>query len=630
MGCIRIKGCEDEKMQKMCCNCFGLYEDISGMCPHCGYVCGEPAEMAYYLKPGTRLKRQRYAVGKVAGQGGFGIVYKAWDFTLQRIVAIKEFFPTKMVTRTEGECQVVVFSSKRENEFEMQIARFRHEAQIMSMFSDSPNSIDTYDVFDENGTSYIVMEYIDSPTLKAVMKERGGQPLPEREAIDYASQMLNVLGEMHSKGVYHLDVALDNIFVRVKNGKKELIFYDFGAARTERKNKKVAEDDLIVKPGFAPPEQYKKNGKIGAWTDIYAVGANLYYLLTGVIPVESTDREHEDILEEPSRIEIISPAINNVVMRAMALNPELRYESAKEFKKDLTKEKVISLQEELRRRKRARNSFVGICSMLILVAVLALGYFGVTNGKIRECEITVWIVEEVDQDAERMRYQAVIDAFREFYPQITINLKVIKNSELETDFFRAEQGARPDLIETTYASQELLEQCSALTDVLNHNKDLFIADISEQILSWNKKCIPLGMYVDVIYKQSGAELKDLSEVAINEFLKTATGYAKNDTTVYEIVQKSVAGRYEITESDEKQITFVDVFSVSARDFNKKKAAKALLAYMLSDSAQEMLHISYHSDFLPVTENDFQLYVGEVFREMDFLQDTIGSYIIKGR
>lgn len=175
------------------------------------------------------------------------------------------------------------------------------------------------------------MEFCPYPTLKTLLKERKGELLPESEVINLITQILSGVKEIHSKGVYHLDIALDNIFVKETDGKTNVIIYDFGAARLEKDSKKFNDDEIILKPGFAPPEQYKKNGKIGPWTDLYAVGANLYYLLTGEVPLEATDREHEDLLQEPASLNMISPAINNVTLRAMALNPELRYRNAKEF-----------------------------------------------------------------------------------------------------------------------------------------------------------------------------------------------------------------------------------------------------------------------------------------------------------
>lgn len=615
-------------MQKRCCNCFELYEEIGGLCPHCGYSVGDKAEEAYFLQPGTQLCKNKYIIGEKVGQGGFGIIYKAWDTNLQRVVAIKEFFPLSMVTRSEGQTEVVVFSSKREKDYAKHLEKFRREAKIMSLFTDSVNCIKTYDVFEENGTAYIVMEYCPSPTLKAYMKERKGELLPEKEVITIISQVLSGVMEIHAKGVYHLDIALDNIFIKKSDNEIKITIYDFGAARLERESRRNYDDEIILKPGFAPPEQYKKNGKIGPWTDTYAVGANLYYLLTGVVPPEATDREHEDLLEEPARLNMVSPAINNATLRAMALNPELRYKSAREFLEDLKKEKVRSDKEELEHRKKARKRFIATVTVVTVLAAAALIFLGYTKGKIREDEITMWVAADTDIVAEQARYEAVIDSFREHYPQVVVNLEVMSSSELELRFIAADDKDKPDLIETTYSSNRILEQCKSLSSLLNESEGDLVKDLAEDIVAINKKQFPLGMYVTVIYKQPGVGMEHLSKVSPFEFMKDATGYTESDTTVYSMIQKSIAGRYEVAADSKKEAYLVEKFSVFSRSINKEKAAKALLSYMLTEVGQEKLHITYKSDYLPITESMFELYVEEIFSELDFLKETIGDYQLK--
>lgn len=616
-------------MQKRCSNCFELYEDIDEMCPHCGYSLGDEAEEVYFLQPGTALNRNKYIVGKKVGQGGFGIIYKAWDTSLQRVVAIKEFFPLSMVTRSEGQKEVTVFSSKRESDYVKHLEKFRREARIMSLFTDSVNCIKTYDIFEENGTAYIVMEYCDAPTLKTYIKARKGELLPEKEVIEIISQVLSGLQEIHAKGVYHLDIALDNIFIKQhENGTKITIIYDFGAACLERELKKRLDDEIVVKPGFSPAEQYKRNGKVGPWTDIYAVGANLYYLLTGVVPLEATDREHEDVLEEPAKLEMISPAINNATLRAMALNPELRYKNAKEFQEDLKKEKVRSDKEEALHRKKARNRFVALVSTVLVVAAALIFFIGYTKGRIFEDEITMWVVSDSDMDMERKRYEEVISSFHEYYPQVQVNLKVMSSSELESDFLAVKDEDKPDLLETTNASEAVLEKCKSLSYVLNENKEGFINGLREEIVSDSAKQVPLGLYMTVVYKQATVDLDMLSAVSAFEFMKDAGGYVESDTTIYAMVQKNVAGRYEVVAGNKKEAYLAEKFSVFSRGINKEKAAKALLGYMLTDVGQEKLHIAYKSDYLPISESIFGLYVDEVFRELDFLKESIDEYVIK--
>ncbi len=616
-------------MQKRCSSCFELYEDIYDVCPHCGYSLGDKAEEAYFLQPGTVLKNNKYIVGEKVGQGGFGIIYKAWDTNLQRVVAIKEFFPLSMVTRSEGQREIVVFSSKRESDFAKQLGKFRREARIMSLFTDTVNCIKTYDIFEENGTAYIVMEYCNASTLKEYIKGRKGELLSERETLDIISQVLSGLKEIHAKGVYHLDIALDNIFIKQKNnGILTTIIYDFGAACLAKDVKRRFDDEIVVKPGFAPPEQYKKNGKIGPWTDIYAVGANLYYLLTGVVPVEATDREHEDILEEPAKLNMVSPAINNATLRAMALNTELRYKNAKEFLEDLKKEKVRSDKEEAAHRKKVRNRFIALMSTVLVIAAAVIFFVGYTKGRIFEDEITMWVVSDLNEDTEKSRYDAVISSFREFYPQVKVSLEVMSSGELESRFWAAEPDERPDLLETTNASSKLLESCKSLSFVLEENKEDFINGLEEKIVSDSEKQVPVGMYMTVVYKQANVDMDMLSEVSAYSFITNPIGYTVSDTTLYTMVQRNIAGRYEVVAGNKKEAYLAEQFSVFSRGINKEKAAKALIGYMLTDAGQEKLHITYKSDYLPVSESVFSLYVNDVYRELDFLGESVNEYEIK--
>lgn len=616
-----------------CENCCELYDTSYGMCPHCGYAHGDGAKEVYHLKPGTRLKNdegKEYVIGKSVGQGGFGIVYKAWDDALKRVVAIKEFFPLSMASRDEGETQISV-SAKRGWEYTKHLEKFRREAKIMSNFSESENCIETYDRFDGNGTSYIVMEYFDAPTLKSYIKGRKGAPLSEKEIIAIISQVLSGLKEIHAKGVYHLDIALDNIFIK-KNEKNaeelKVRVYDFGAAHYENEKRSFNDDEIVLKPGFSPPEQYKRNGKLGPWSDIYAVGANMYYLLTGEVPLEATDREFEDSMKEPSQLAAVSEPISNVTMRAMALNPELRYQSAEEFLKDLGNEKARSDKEELERRKKIRRRFVVTVSLVTLLMAAALWGVWVLKGKIHQDKITMWVVTDLDRETERTRYQEIIQAFQIYYPQIDVTLSVMSPEELELKFVGASKNDRPDLLETTYASEGVLAECSSLTWLLEENEDVFVSGLSEKIISQNKKQLPLGMYATVIYKQSGAELETLSRVDEYDFITKANGYIENDTTLYSMIQKNLAGRYEVVPDEKKEVSLAEVFSIYSRSINKSKAAKALISYMLTDAAQEKMHISNRSDYLPVSDTVFELYVESVFSELDFLGDTLQQYEIK--
>lgn len=314
-----------------CMNCF-QYKGEYEVCPYCGYVENSLQETTCQLKPGTVL-RKRYMIGKMKGIGGFGIIYKGFDTALGIMVAVKEFYPARLVRRMEGEERVSVFSGERVGEFKRQLARFLNEAQNLALFSKEPEIVQVYDYFEENGTAYIVMEYVNAPLLKEYLKIVGKIPAPE--ACAYMLSLLNAVEKIHEQGILHRDVSPDNIFL-VDRGKVKL--FDFGAAKF-LKEQDGEEVPLVVKPGYAPIEQYRSNWKQGFSMDLYAAGAVFYEMLTGRKPPESLDRLEQDDLRMPSEMgEDMDPVIEEVIRRAMNLNPEKRYRNAREFKRAILKE----------------------------------------------------------------------------------------------------------------------------------------------------------------------------------------------------------------------------------------------------------------------------------------------------
>lgn len=264
-------------------------EDGLKQCPHCGYKTGSKPDNKSHLPGGTMLGG-RYMLGKVLGYGGFGITYIAWDKKLGRPVAIKEFFPNSLSTRTEGQSTVVCYDSKAEDYFRDGVKKMLDEGIRLSRFSDNENIVNIHDCFEENNTAYIVMEYLNGKDFKAYLAEKGGRLSPE-EATEIVIPVLNALEDMHSERLIHRDISPDNIFI-CNNGKIKLL--DFGSAR-------LAVDDtdksysVMVKRGYAPKEQYASRSNQGPWTDVYAVCATLYKAITGEIPTESMDRDHKDL-----------------------------------------------------------------------------------------------------------------------------------------------------------------------------------------------------------------------------------------------------------------------------------------------------------------------------------------------
>lgn len=608
-------------MQIRCHNCFQVYDDVSEMCPHCGFMAGEPGKEPYYLVPGTILK-EHYVIGEVVGAGGFGITYKAWDTVLERKVAIKEYYPVQMVTRVPGEEEVVVFLNKREAEFKKGLYDFLQEAKIMSQFRNSENVCNSYDQFEMNGTAYIVMEFLEGQTLKGYVKSRKENPLEEAEILTIISQVLSGLEDIHKNNVIHLDIAPDNIWI-MPDGRIKII--DFGAA----KSKQVKKDNetIILKPGFAPPEQYRRNGKIGPWTDIYAVGATLYFLLTGEVPLESSDRDKEDVMQEPAMLAVVSKVANDVTMRAMAVRPELRFKTAKEFATELYKEKVRSLENELKRRKRNRRNFLLAMAVTLTAVASMVVYYGMFKNKVQEDSLLVWV--SVDNaletaEAEKARYALVAEQFNEIYPQVTVEI-VVKDSEcMEADFWATAKSDRPDLIETGALSTSIVDELVSLESVMERYGESMLSAIVPAV---NDKEIPTGCYINVIYAEIDKQLSELiKKNTLDQFISEKTGYCESDSRFYFEIQGAVAGRYQVIESLDKQVHLADKFGVYRRSANKKKAAVAFLEYMLTDAAQDVLYVQNQSGYMPVVENAWMEFLN-VYSELEYLEKSIDIYSV---
>ena len=156
---------------ELCMNCFNV-KGAKSKCPFCGYEEGTPPEQAFHLVPGTVIAN-RYLIGTCIGFGGFGITYKAYDQILGVIVAIKEFYPAGLVNRSPGELQVGVLSGDRMEEYQTQLQRFLLEAENIAQFGKAKDIVNVFDIIQENGTAYIIMEYIQGVLLKDYMEDEG-------------------------------------------------------------------------------------------------------------------------------------------------------------------------------------------------------------------------------------------------------------------------------------------------------------------------------------------------------------------------------------------------------------------------------------------------------------------------
>ena len=376
-------------------------------CPYCGFCPSEYQQNPRCLPPDTILAG-KYLVGKVLGEGGFGITYIGFDLNMKTRVAIKEYFPVELVTRdttrrttdgvsgsdnsriigctasgssgTTGEGApssgifssgggsdwVISLSGEKSKTYQQGLKKYVDEARNVSQFSNIPGIVSVKDFFYENDTAYIVMEYIEGISLKEYLKQKGGK-VSEEEALAVMRPVLEALEKVHAAGIVHRDISPDNImltFIRtgtVQDGINDpasalygniaaVHLIDFGAARMTAKNDQKSLT-IILKHGYAPEEQYRSHGEQGPWTDVYALCAVLYRMLTGKVPEPAMDRLFSDGLKRPEELGVaVSPAVSEAVMKGLAVKKEGRIQSMSELMDALYGGKSLKKSERKLRR----------------------------------------------------------------------------------------------------------------------------------------------------------------------------------------------------------------------------------------------------------------------------------------
>ena len=318
-------------MSKRCMGCMELYKEVFEVCPECGYIEGTDAAEALFMQPETLL-HDRYIVGKALGFGGFGVTYIGWDGKLEQKVAIKEYLPSEFSTRMPGQSRVTVFNGNKREQFHAGLDKFTEEAKHLAKFQNEIGIVKVFDSFIENETAYIIMEYLDGETLTSRLKR--DKTIQEDEAVEMLLPVMNSLKNVHAEGLLHRDIAPDNIFLN-SDGTVKLI--DFGASRyaTTSHSRSLT---VIIKPGYSPEEQYRSRGDQGPYTDVYALAATLYKMITGVTPPDAMERRakyennNKDILVEPHKLnKDIDVNIETAILNGMNVRIEDRTPNIETF-----------------------------------------------------------------------------------------------------------------------------------------------------------------------------------------------------------------------------------------------------------------------------------------------------------
>lgn len=312
-----------------CPNCFGAVEP-DGVCAACGYDQNKARKFDGVIKP-MNILNARYLTGRVLGRGGFGITYLAKDMATGRKVAIKECMPESYSYRA-GDAMIFP-KQEQEYAFDQCKKNFREETGALFELRNNPFVVNVSDYFSENNTEYFVMEYIDGVSVKFLTQRQNG-----KISLENATLILLTVGsaliEIHKKGIIHRDISPENIMV-TRDGNVKLI--DFGAAKYYLHSTAIDNESIFLKPGFAPPEQYSNDGKQGPWTDVYALAATFYTIVSGQPLVDSTYRLKEDNMKTLLELECDVPEfVSDAVKKALAPEVHDRYASVMDFLDDVS------------------------------------------------------------------------------------------------------------------------------------------------------------------------------------------------------------------------------------------------------------------------------------------------------
>ena len=319
---------------KLCMGCMTNIADNCTTCPHCGYDETTLRQESYYLDPGT-VVGGKYIVGRVICYGGYTVTYLGMDAEHNRKVFVKEYLPSDFSTRAEGETEVTIYSGDALEQFEQGLTTFLNEANRIQHLNAVEGIAKVYDCVAENDTGYVISEYVEGETLQQILDD--GKVFSAEEAKAFIVKILTGLCQVHPLDIIHCDISPETIVVTAEG---EIKLMDFGATRyvTTANSKSLA---IILKQGYAPEEQYRSRGVRGPWTDVYALGAVMYRMITGKVPVESVDRALFDELKTPTQLGISIPQnIENAMMNALNVYQKDRTPSAQVFLEELNSAQV--------------------------------------------------------------------------------------------------------------------------------------------------------------------------------------------------------------------------------------------------------------------------------------------------
>lgn len=553
-----------------------------------------------FALPEHTVLHGRYEISRVIGSGGFSVTYEAGDLLLGGTVAVKEYFPRSCAGRAWPDPAVIPRGEEGRRQFEAGLAQFREEAVVTAKFQGRHNIVDVIDFCEENGTAYLVMEFLEGTTLDTCLRD-----LPEGRFAD-AAQVLPIaysvaeaLAAVHQQGVIHRDISPANIFL-CSNGGIKLI--DFGAAMQMGS----AKGAVVVKTGCTPPEQYRERGKQDPRTDLYAWGATVYRMLTGTYPEPAPDRLRNGGQLAPISAPGVPAYLERLVERCLALDIHLRPENAGELLRILETERLLQPTREAGRSRRMRQAalfaLAGMCTLLLAAGgIFLMGWTDdLYHAVISPCTLTVELPEGLSSPEG---LAALESDFEEMYPQV--DLRFSTGGE-ETAVFPSggEQGKAG-----LKRLRKLQPEGDLYEEVVAFDAPLIYGNLA--------KAAALDVGLEAL--DAGDVSPELLAASYDEFVSPEGGVLyRGSVSTYRQVQRDLAGLYTVSPAGEVKAVGLSVSD--ALDRNTETAALRFLLYLTGERAQEILFVE-SDGMLPANEAAEETFF-QLNEELRFLREEI--------
>lgn len=641
-----------------CLNCMEIYDEEYEVCPYCGCRKDVQPKVASHLRPGTVLE-DRYIIGTAINNGGFGIIYNAWDKELGVRVAVKENYPSSLVNRVPGTSELIVLGADKQKSYDALLQRFLQEARTMAKFSGHPNMVRVYSFFEKNNTAYIVMEYLEGLDLRGYLRQFDDGIMDLDDAIAVISEVSKALAAMHKKKIIHRDISPDNIFLC---GDGRIVLTDLGAARLSNEDKEMTRS-IVLKPGYAPAEQYRSKSKQGPRTDVYALAATMYRMVTGQVPLDSLDRQMEDAIKAPSEINPKLPEwLDTVILTGMAINAEVRFANTEKFVEALNYQKSVDMPQK-RIKKRRITRFASIAAIIAVICIFGYRYMGmystISGEGIPDGEISALIPVFKTEDEER--WKEFKDSFETKFDGKKIDLELVPSDRYKEKLNKAlESGEAPDLFAGDYVSEKNAKYKASTKSVLGEfsTRQLYLYKEEKDFIEKTKQ-LPIGLNVCVLYENTylsgksgesfvdagGAELTELSSESklfdseytqssrdcfekIKQSSKARSRFLAEDLTYYvgavsekPEIQKKLGGYSQIlaiTENGKSAAWFRYGLSVNAEsESSDKKIASLAVKYALSEEGQNVLCVR-NQGIIPVNKKAYATFM-DINESLSFIE-----------